>query len=212
MGPRNFGPRTYKRIDVIPVELTEFDGQKSGNKVNLWWETATEKNNSGFYVERRSENDEQWKDITFVQTAANNGTSSSALNYSYSDNNVVKSASYEYRLRQVDLDGTFSHSNVLNFTIDGDNNALLSQNSPNPVESTTNIPYTVTAKGQVRLEVVDVMGNVVRTLVNGVVEAGSQSATWDGSDNNGVALVSGTYMCRLTIGDRVESIKMSVVH
>ncbi|MFN8366654.1 MAG: FlgD immunoglobulin-like domain containing protein [Candidatus Kapaibacterium sp.] len=213
LGNRKFGPRKYydpPKDGPVPVELTEFDGQKTDNQINLWWETASEKNNSGFYVERRSENEEQWKDITFVQTSAQNGTSASPLRYAYADNNVVKSTSYEYRLRQVDLDGSFTHSNVLHFTIDGDN-TMLSQNSPNPVESTTNIPYTVAAKAQVRLEVVDVMGNVVRTLVNSVVDAGNQVAVWDGTDNNGVALVSGTYVGRLTIGDRVETIKMSVV-
>ncbi|MBL7999552.1 MAG: T9SS type A sorting domain-containing protein [Candidatus Kapabacteria bacterium] len=213
LGDRAFGPRKYVVIDTtpVPVELTVFDGAKRTNAVDLWWETASEKNNSGFYVERRVNSSDTWTDMTFVASNAANGTSTTAQSYAFTDKTVKGGSSYQYRLRQVDLDNTTSYSGILNFSFDGEGVAELGANTPNPFSTTTTIPYTVTAKSNVRLEVVDVLGNVVRTLVNTTVDNGTHSATWDGTDANGMSVANGSYVCRMIIGDRMETVKMSLV-
>ena len=92
--------------DIVPVELTSFSANVNENIVTLNWSTATEINNSGFEIERKSANAE-WTNIGFV---AGSGSTTEIRNYSYQDNSVT-SGSYSYRLKQVDYDGTFEYSN-----------------------------------------------------------------------------------------------------
>lgn len=85
---------------VIPVELTSFTASVSGTSINLVWSTASELNNLGFEIERKSENSD-WQVISFV---AGFGTSTKTNNYYFSDNNL-SIGKYSYRLKQVDFEG-----------------------------------------------------------------------------------------------------------
>jgi hypothetical protein len=73
--------------------------------------------------------------------------------------------------------------------------------SPNPFSRTTNIFFSLPATGKVSLDVYDVEGRLVRTIVEGVLPAGNHSATWEGTTNGGQSLAPGTYMSVLTLGD-----------
>jgi hypothetical protein len=88
----------------------------------------------------------------------------------------------------------------------------LGQNFPNPFNPVTSIQYTVPGaegeKAQVRLAVFDLRGRLVRSLVEGLVEAGPHAIVWDGRDEEGEKVASGTYLYRLTTGDLVETRKM----
>jgi hypothetical protein len=80
---------------VLPVELTSFTGNAKGRAIELAWSTASEKNNHGFEIERRS--NDSWQNVGFVEGA---GTSTSVKNYSYRD--VVSAAgNYAYRLKPL---------------------------------------------------------------------------------------------------------------
>ncbi len=216
MGYRAFGEREYVEGGEVPVELTIFDGMKRSNAIDLNWETVSEKNNSGFYVERRANEDQKWSDLGFVSTQADaNGTSTSTLKYYFTDKNVVAGSTYEYRLRQVDIDGSASYSRTLQFAFDGANGATLSQNAPNPFDgstATTSISYTVANASHVTIDVVDIMGNTVKTLVDAESAAGKFSVEWDGTDSNGKQVANGTYIYRLAAGDSpIESKKLSII-
>ncbi len=69
------------------------------------------------------------------------------------------------------------------------------------------INFTVARRGMVNLVVYDATGSPVRTLVNGTLEPGSQSATWDRTNSNGHRVANGTYFYRLTIDGRTVSSK-----
>jgi hypothetical protein len=73
----------------------------------------------------------------------------------------------------------------------------LSQNYPNPFNPTTRIDYSVVSDGHVTLNVYDITGRLVSTLVDGYVDAGYHSVMWSGSDNNGIRLSSGIYFYSL---------------
>jgi Flagellar hook capping protein len=73
----------------------------------------------------------------------------------------------------------------------------LSQNYPNPFNPTTRIDYSVVSDGHVTLNVYDITGRLVSTLVDGYIESGYHSAIWSGMDNNGVQLSSGVYLYSL---------------
>jgi hypothetical protein len=83
----------------------------------------------------------------------------------------------------------------------------LAQNFPNPFNPSTTIRYT-TAGAHVRIEVFDVLGKRVTTLVDENQEAGTWSATWDGRDDAGRVVASGLYVYRLTAGSQILSRKM----
>ena len=77
----------------------------------------------------------------------------------------------------------------------------LSQSFPNPFNPSTTIRYDLKAKGLVTIKLYDVSGRLVRTLVDGIKDAGSYSAAWDGRNNLGSAAASGIYFCKMEAGD-----------
>jgi hypothetical protein len=87
----------------------------------------------------------------------------------------------------------------------------LGQNYPNPFNPTTNIHFDLASGENTRLEVIDVMGRVIATLVNDKMAAGSYSATWDGKDQNGTEVGSGVYFYRLSAGNFVEMKQMTMM-
>jgi hypothetical protein len=84
----------------------------------------------------------------------------------------------------------------------------LHANVPNPFNPTTTIHYELPAAGHVTLDVLDVRGRLVRTLVNGRVEAGRRAVLWEGRDDDGQRVASGVYFYRLRAGAFVETRRM----
>jgi hypothetical protein len=90
---------------------------------------------------------------------------------------------------------------------------LLGANYPNPFNPSTRIPYQVPGdqSGSVRLEVLDLRGRVVRTLVDRAVAPGEHVASFDGRDAAGNVLPSGSYLARLRVDGREWSRVMTLV-
>ncbi len=197
--------------DSVPVNIIAFNGKVRRSGIDLWWETASEQNNHGFFVERRvyGADDESWKQLTFVEGA---GNSNSRKFYNFADENVEVKTTYQYRLRQVDFDGTqyCSTSDIVTLTYDVVGELALEQNSPNPFMNSTTIKFNVPFSQDIKLEIVDILGNVIKTLVDGNVSAGTQYASFDGTDSNGNVLSTGTYIYRLTAGETTLTGKMSL--
>ncbi|MDX1440231.1 MAG: hypothetical protein R3284_10040, partial [Rubricoccaceae bacterium] len=84
---------------TVPVELTSFDAQVSGDDVVLSWETASETNNAGFEVQLKQGND--WQVLGFVE---GNGTTTEAQTYSYRAEDMDV-GTHTFRLKQIDYDG-----------------------------------------------------------------------------------------------------------
>lgn len=87
----------------------------------------------------------------------------------------------------------------------------LCQNSPNPFNPYTGISYDLPKPGHVRLEIFNVLGQNVKTLVNDFREAGTQTVIWDGTDNSGSSVASGIYFYRISTGDFSASKKMMML-
>jgi hypothetical protein len=84
----------------------------------------------------------------------------------------------------------------------------LSQNYPNPFNPTTHIEFNLVRTCQVKLEIYNILGNKVNTLVNERLEAGHKSIIWDGKDDQGKDVASGIYFYKLKAGDYAEAKKM----
>ncbi len=210
------GLRSYQTQPGIydPVELLSFDGRARNEGIDLFWETSSELNNYGFYIERRvgTDNSQEFQDIGFVRGA---GYSTTTQRYSYFDRDVVPNTVYQYRLRQVDNDGTGSnvtYSQIITIKYEGFGEYVLEQNAPNPFSNSTTIPFTLPRESNVKLEVLDVFGNVVRTLVDGELSAGSyDNFSWDGTDEKGVPVPSGNYIYRLNANGNILTGIMTLV-
>jgi hypothetical protein len=186
---------------IIPVELTSFTASASENIVTLNWSTATETNNSGFAIER-SYSGSAFEQISFVEGF---GTTASSHNYTYSDRNLL-TGKYSYRLKQIDYDGTISYSEILNTEVGMPGRFALEQNYPNPFNPSTTISYSVPFDADVTIEVFNLLGQKVQTLMNDFKKAGRYQLTFDAS-----GLSSGTYLYKLSSGDYSSIRKMTLV-
>jgi len=188
---------------ALPIELSSFSALVSANNVNLKWATATEINNYGFDIERKSItppiNFDNWEKIAFVKGS---GTSNSSKNYNYLDKNL-SAGKYAYRLKQIDIDGSFNYSNEIEVEIKSITSFNLGQNYPNPFNPGTIISWQSPISGHQTLKVYDVLGNEVATLVDEYREAGSYQYEFNARD-----LSSGIYFYKLQIGDFVQTKKM----
>jgi len=193
----------------LPVELTSFTAIVVNNNVQLTWQTATEVNNYGFNIERcvkLNAGSENWIKVGFVQ---GHGNSNSPKNYSFTDKSL-KSGNYSYRLNQIDTDGKFEYSDVVEVTLNNEtpDKYELSQNFPNPFNPSTTISYSIpknvkSEMSKVKLIVYDILGNEVATLVNELKNAGFYEVSFDGSK-----LSSGTYFYTLQSGNFTETKKL----
>jgi hypothetical protein len=192
---------------AVPVELTTFTAEASGEKVNLRWETATELNNQGFEVERKNLEDRsqkpEWEKIGFVK---GKGTSSEVMSYSFADNSPVTGRSY-YRLKQVDYDGSYRYYGPISVEYQGIIDYELSQNYPNPFNPTTVINYSIPQDGEVSIKIYNILGVEVAELVNENKKAGKHTIEFSAEKYEG-KLGSGVYFYTLKSGSYTQTRKM----
>ena len=199
--PGNWILKTHSTI--VPVELTSFNAELNNDVVNLNWTTATEVNNQGFEIQRKSSKSD-WATIGFTE---GKGTTTEQTNYSFVDDiSAMTQTNLYYRLKQIDFNGDFSYSDVVNVFLFPDDYSL-TQNYPNPFNPSTLIKFSLGKTGYTTLKLYDVLGKEVAALVNGELEAGPHEVTFDASSATG-GLPSGTYFYTLTSGSYTETRKM----
>ena len=199
-GPSDAPPvhrRTISLDVIVPVELASFSATTDKNDVILTWFTATETNNSGFEVQRKTTG--EYESVAFVD---GKGTTTETQNYLFRDKNLL-SNTYIYRLKQIDYDGSFAYSDEVEIDIDQPDVFYLGQNYPNPFNPSTVIKYSVPADGLVTLKVYDLLGKEVSTLVNDYKQAGTFDVNFDGSN-----LSSGVYYYQLSAGELTATKKL----
>jgi hypothetical protein len=184
----------------VPVELTFFTASVNNiSEVILNWTTATESNNYGFEIERLKGSDSKWEKIGFV---LGSGTTTELRAYSFTDENI-SSGTYSYRLKQIDFNGTFEYSEIVEVEVGIPNEYSLKQNYPNPFNPTTKIKFTVAESGFTSLKIYDVLGNEVAILVSEEKPAGEYEVEF-----NGANLPSGIYFYRIKAGSYINTKKM----
>ena len=185
----------------LPVELASFDVRANGDKAVLSWTTTTEKNNSGFTIQRRR-SDGGWTERGFVDGT---GTTDRPQSYRFTDAAVpYEAATLKYRLKQVDTDGTVHFSETITFERSVSEIKLLGT-TPNPARQQTKVQYAVSNRTDVTVQLYDALGRRVRTLVSGH-QKGRHQRTLHVSE-----LSSGVYFLRLQAGGKVRTEKLTVV-
>lgn len=196
-----FGQSTYSNVAqiVVPVELTSFNASLKDAGVLLEWVTATEINNMGFEIQRNLS--DIWETIGFVE---GKGTTSEITNYHFFNDlsEFNYSAKLQYRLKQIDYNGAFSYSEIVEVEFIPENYSLL-QNYPNPFNPTTTISFKLAKSTFVTLKIYNILGNEILTLVNQVMPGGKHEIKFDA-----VGVPSGVYLYTITAGDFVDTKKM----
>ena len=185
---------------VVPVELVSFTILSNEENIILNWRTATELNNSGFDVER-SQDGKEFIKLGFIQ---GHGTTTQQQDYTFVDNNITAMTKYYYRLKQVDIDGSFEYSQTIEIDYSGvPDDYFLLQNYPNPFNNSTVIKYSIPEEKLVTIKIYNALGEEVKTLTNEIKQPGRYSINFDAT-----SLSSGLYFYRLVTGDFVETKKM----
>ncbi len=186
----------------IPVELTSFSAVVQEKRVLINWSTATETQNYGWEIERKSTAD-NWSKIAFVPGKVN---STETSYYSFTDKEVLISK-IQYRLKQIDLDGTFTYSSTIEVDVNNvPDNFALHQNYPNPFNPSTTINFDLPEEAFVNLTIFNALGEKVMTLINQKMDQGYYSEILNADNLN-----SGMYFYRLQVNDLIFTKKMMLI-
>jgi endonuclease/exonuclease/phosphatase family metal-dependent hydrolase len=196
----------------LPITLASFTGRiVAPNDVLLEWSTLTEVNNYGFFVQRRIHGTSDFVELpqSFVP---GHGTTIEPQSYSWLDE-TASPGTYEYRLRQVDLDGShhFTHAitvpvGVLSVVGHPPVEWRVHPNYPNPFNPETVIRYSVPVAGRMALKIFNTLGQEVAVLVDGEISAGDHQTRW-----NAASMPGGVYFLRFEAGTELHIRKMTLL-
>jgi hypothetical protein len=177
----------------VPVVFGAIEARASAHSVQLTWQSIADESFAGFDIYRAG--------------VRINPRRLDPLARSFVDEDIEPSTDYGYRVAAVYHDGTGISSRTVTVTTDPGELAL-SQNHPNPFNPSTTISFTLPSRMRVTLEVFDVAGRRVASLVSEVRGGGHHEVTWNGRNDDGNAMHSGVYFARLEAGGRVLTKKM----
>ncbi len=216
MGDAEYGwaPYAYDSTCVCPhtlaATLTSFSAKEDKGGVEVAWTTVSEIDFAGFNVLRSTTMAGEQTKLNASIIAAEGGLG--GAEYLFRDEGAVDGLAY-YWLESVDLDGSKFTDGPVKVGDGKEEPAMpgvfaLSQNYPNPFNPTTEIKFDLPVACYVTLEIYNVAGQRVATLVNEDQKAGAKIVRWDAKDDNGVTVSSGVYFYKLQAGDFVEIKKM----
>lgn len=143
----------------LPVIFSSFTATRtSSSNVVLKWETATEIDNRGFALQRNM-GDNNWEQIAFINSQATDGNSNSPLDYIYNDLNMHKGIT-QYRIKQVDFNGTAKYSEVRAVRGFGQNSEIIVYPIPS-LDGRVNVVFD-DAKGTRDVSLIDMSGRLLR--------------------------------------------------
>ena len=181
----------FRGASTLPVELAAFSATTDSDGVTLHWETASEAGNAGFFVERAGAAEGQpFAPLAWIE---GHGTTSETQRYRYRAANL-EPGRHVFRLKQVDVDGTFAYSTQVEASVDLAGTYHFSAAYPNPFNPQTQFSLAVKTPQHVTASVFDVTGRRVAVLYRGHLEARqSRTLRWDAGQH-----ASGLYLIRVT--------------
>ncbi len=184
--------------DYLPVELSSFTAIPAAQTIELQWITASELNNDYFELLRDG--------VTLTQINSQ-GDGATGHTYTYRDDRVSAGVAYDYTLISVSLNGMRQEIGTVSATPSANSFAAadyaLYQNYPNPFNPMTTIAFDLKEAGLVSLKIYNPNGQLITTLMNGMMEAGSKTVQF-----NGANLPSGVYWYLLEVNGFSAARKM----
>lgn len=178
----------------LPVVMLNFTGSASRADAILRWATASEYNSRGFALER-SVDGVNFTEVTFVRGA---GNSNRTNNYSYADKDVfTQNRTLHYRLKQVDMSGRFTYSNVVTVNT-GNRTTNEVVIYPNPVRDELFVEVESNVEANTQLVITDITGKVVKQLDLHLMEGFNKFNIAEVA-----ALTNGVYMVNISLNGTV---------
>jgi hypothetical protein len=189
----------------LPVEMSGFDAVQNGSSVELRWQTASETNNAGFRVQRATESG--WSTLGFVESKAAGGTTAEAQSYRYTVKQELAPGTHRFRLKQEDLDGSTSLSDVVKLDVSMDEALSLSAPAPNPAHGQTTLSFGVKQTSETTIGLYNVLGQRVKTLYRGTPQPDQLTKV----DFDVSTLPSGMYFVRMQADGQTQTQRLTVV-
>lgn len=198
---------------TLPVELSNFTIALNGyNNAVLTWVTQTETNVSGFYIYRNTE--ANLAAALMVSNLIPATNTSQQQVYQFTDKSLEGVGTYYYWLQVSDLDGSESFYGPVNLVYEqgetNPNTPLLTELKgiyPNPFNPSTTIRYSLAKAAEVKVNIYNRRGQLVRKFSEGQKHAGDYKLIWNGRDDKGNNQASGVYFFRVQIGEKTFSSK-----
>lgn len=185
--------------NALPVTLTALTAKAEGSNVVTKWTTGSELNNLGFDLER-SVDGKSFEAVTFVKGA---GTSSVTHHYGYNDANAFAQANVlYYRLKQVDMDGKFTYSQVVKVSSNMQKASTVNV-FPNPFTTAYSVTLDVQNDATVTMTMTDIQGRTVASETT-FAHKGNNTLTL----NNIAALQAGVYFLKVNVDGENQVIKL----
>jgi hypothetical protein len=204
----SYGDGAYNYWGVkVPVELTSLTADvKPYEGVQVDWETGMEYGVAGFNVLRSFREDGDYVKVNEeLIPSSPNGL------YNFIDKEVAAGRIHYYKVENVDIDGTTSLHGPVKAEAPVPKDFRLAQNFPNPFNPNTTIRFDLPKVAQVKLEVYNVLGQKVRTVLDQRMEPGYHEMTWDSYNDQGMRVSSGVYYYRISAGEFQDVKKMALV-
>lgn len=184
---------------VIPVKLGDFRAKKNDKAIILTWNTSTENDNKGFYIERSADGTNYQK-LNFINSKAVSGNSSINLDYSYTDQQPLPAYNY-YRLKQVDIHGNYDYSKTILVRFDKQGSLFINNIFPAPATSVLHIAVESGLNTNGTLSVVDVNGKTVKQSAI-ILNKGNNIF-----DMNVAAFEKGIYFLKITSAEKDKTVE-----
>ena len=183
---------TINGCSALPVSIINFKGNINNNKALLTWSTAMELNNKGFAIER-SKDGKTFTQIGFINGA---GTTTQRKDYAFTDvtlKDFSASTTY-YRLKQIDVEGKTSYSNIIPLSL---KNILEWRLYPNPIKDKLTIELNLTADTKINVQVISKDGRLLLNADKGTLLQGQQQLHFNIQN-----FASGSYLVRVKAGEK----------
>ena len=209
----------------LPVTLSSFTALLQDGSPVLQWITQSEINNSGWNVYRSTTENMETSLQVNQELIAGGGTTTNIQEYSFTDEYDVETGNtYYYQLESVDYLGNTEKFGPIPIMIPEDNGGEipdvpvvygLHSNYPNPFNPDTKISFTPEEEGKVTINILNIKGQKIRTLVNETIASDEvgvlQSHIWNGKNNQGRYVSSGIYFYKYQSTKRNQIKKMILI-
>jgi hypothetical protein len=188
----------------VPTLLRSYSSSFSGNAIEVTWELGSAGSGLSFQVYREKGESEAFLPLETAISATGE------LSYRFVDGDIELGLAYRYRVDAVDEDSVWPLFTTETIATQAPG-MVLGQNFPNPFGPSTSIRYGIPARSHVTIEIFDVAGRRIATLVNAIKRPGIYTEEWVGRDASGERVPSGIYFYKLTAGTRSITKKMILV-
>jgi hypothetical protein len=193
----------------LPVELASFSVQSQGGRIVLHWRTANEVDCAGFEIERKrlaTDKSGEATEWSMVGSITGQGLSSREHEYEFVDR-VQREGRYRYRLKQLDVQGSYQYSQEVEVVAVLPRDLHLAQNHPNPFNPSTSMEFLVPIGGPTRLTIFNSTGQEIARLFDGPAETGRvYHVTFEAA-----RFPSGVYLARLSCSSGARVIRMMLL-